>query len=438
MHRLRSIRSFLFPLSIWAAVAVAPRSAAAQQAAAPTAPTAPPTATIPANLTVHAELRHRLEIDGRAKFNPDLSTTEQSLLRSRLGVSIALPKKVTLYLQGQDARIWGEEASTLSGSNPRGDLHQGYVLAEDFMTPGAWLRLGRMELSYGEERLIGTADWTNTGRAFDGVVLGYKGASFAVEAFETKIGEGVGSVTRGRDHDFLGIDATTTALAGNTIEGYAFYDRDADTLATGEERLKRLTIGGRLAGSQGAIGYSAEGAAQTGDAGRSSVSASLVGARVSYEIAHAYHPKVEVGVDRLSGDDNASDDEVKVFDTLFATNHMYYGYMDLFTDIPNDTYGLGLLDIMVKLSVKPSDKFWARLDFHSFKSAEDLKRTADDGTEESLSSFGTELDVLAGFRCTENVVVQGGVTAFVPGDIFKVTRGEENGYWSYLQTRVNY
>lgn len=418
-------------LAVLLATATFPVSSAADDAPAASG------ATIPVNLEVHAELRHRLEIDAREKFNPDRSTTEQNLMRSRLGVRAVLPKKVTIYLQAQDARIWGEEADTRSGSAPRGDMHQGYVLATDFVAPGVSLKLGRMELSYGNERLVGVSNWGNTGRAFDGVVLSYAAPTFQIDVFETKIGEGVGNASRGRDYDFFGAYGTTTALAGHTIDAFALFNRDADTLGTGEERLKRLTIGARAKGAQGGLGYEVEGGSQTGDAGATSISAAYFGGRVSYSVAHAYKPTVGFGVDWLSGDDDTTDDETKVFDTLFGTGHRFYGYMDYFTEIPTHTRGLGLLDIMFMGSMSPAPWLQTRLHIHSFQSAEDMMVTRTSGAE-TLSSFGTEVDLIASIECTENVAVEAGAAVFAPGDIFEETRGEDNAYWSYLQTTVSF
>ena len=45
-----------------------------------------------------------------------------------------------------------------------------------------------------------------------------------------------------------------------------------------------------------------------------------------------------------------TDKKYNVFNTLYATNHKYYGFMDYFIDIPRHTYGLGLIDIHAKAS----------------------------------------------------------------------------------------
>lgn len=431
----------LAALATFATLAPAPAAAADEPPAAPAATGA----SIPVNLEIKGEVRHRFEIDGRDRIVPNSSTTEQNFLRTRLSVKAALPKKVTVLAQAQDARIFGEEESPESGIGARSDMHQGYILAEDLVAPGLWLRLGRMELSYANERLMGASDWSNTGRAFDGIVLGYRGALFDVEVFETKIGEGVGDPFRGRDYDFFGAVATIRALPDHTIDAFAFYDHDADTLATGEDALKRLTIGGRFAGSRMGISYEVEGGAQTGDAGPASVSAAYFGGRVSYALASPVEPTIGVGVDWLSGDDDPTDDEVKVFDTLFGTGHKFYGYMDLFTDIPDDTGELGLLDILFKVSAKPTGWLSGSVTYHNFRSAEDLVVSGSGGNE-TFSSFGSEFDVIAKIPCTDNVAVESGFSYFASGDLFdqfvSASLGSpteaDNAFWAYLQTRVNY
>ncbi|MFN0152699.1 MAG: alginate export family protein [bacterium] len=394
--------------------------------------------TVPVNLDIHAEIRHRWEIDGRAKFNEDASTTEFSLLRSRLSVGAQLPKKVSIFLEAQDARVWGEEASTTEGSSPRGDMHQGYFLAEDLFAPGVWAKVGRTELSVANERLLGAGEWSNTGRAFDAIVLGYKRPSYSVQFFESKLSEGVGNTSRGKDYDFFGVFADVKAAPTHDVTAFLFYDHDKDTLSTGEDLVKRLTLGVNAHGSQSSIQYEADIAFQTGDVGASSLSASLFGGRLGYKIAHPYEPAIWVGLDVLSGDDDATDDEDKRFNTLFATNHKFYGAMDFFLDIPKDTKGAGLTDFLIKGSIKPMSWLTTSLAYHNFKASEDLVMNAGTSAEETLSSFGNEIDLNAKIDCTENVAVQSGFGFFSPGEIFEATRGDGSAYWGYLQTSVSY
>ncbi len=413
-------------------------SASARADETPAASAGASGSTVPVNLDIHAAIRHRWEIDGRAKFNDDASTTEFSLLRSRLSVAAQLPKKVSIFVQAQDARVWGEEASTIEGSSPRGDMHQGYFMAEDIFAPGVWVKVGRTELAVANERLVGGNDWYNAGRAFDAIVVGYKGSSYNVQMFESKLAEGVGNTTRGKDRDFIGVFADLKAAPTHDVTAFLLYDHDKDTLSTGEDLVKRLTLGAHAHGSQSSIHYEGDVAFQTGDIGASSLSATLFGGRLGYKVAHPYQPAIWIGLDLLSGDDDATDDEDKRFNTLFGTNHKFYGAMDFFLDIPRDTQGAGLADFLIKGSLKPMPWLTASLAYHNFKSAEDLVLNAGTSAEETLSSFGNEIDLGAMIDCTENVAVQSGFGFFSPGEIFEQSRGDGSAYWGYLQTTVSY
>lgn len=103
------------------------------------------------------------------------------------------------------------------------------------------------------------------------------------------------------------------------------------------------------------------------------ISAFMLTGSVGYTFKKSgWKPSVWIGYDYLSGTDPVDNDpDYGTFNTLFATNHKYYGYMDYFVNIPAATGGLGLQDIMLKTRFKPTEQFWFGLDGHHFMSAED-------------------------------------------------------------------
>ena len=50
------------------------------------------------------------------------------------------------------------------------DLHQGYFQVDNLGWQGFGIQAGRMEVRFGNERLIGVDDWSNVTRSFDGVM----------------------------------------------------------------------------------------------------------------------------------------------------------------------------------------------------------------------------------------------------------------------------
>ena len=92
------------------------------------------------------------------------------LLRSRLGVRTTAARRTRVFIQVQDARNFGEETGTLSdASADRLDFHQAYVEVEKLFSQPVDLHLGRQELVFGGQRLIGAVGWHNNGRAFDAI-----------------------------------------------------------------------------------------------------------------------------------------------------------------------------------------------------------------------------------------------------------------------------
>ena len=109
----------------------------------------------------------------------------------------------------------------------------------------------------------------------------------------------------------------------------------------------------------------------------------MLGAR----LGHGFGGKgsVTLWYDYLSGDGDLGDDTIKVFDTLFATNHKFYGFADLFLNIPVHTGGRGLQDLAIKGAYRVNPEWTLKLDLHSFNMADKGSLTS--------GHFGEEIDV---------------------------------------------
>ena len=129
--------------------------------------------TVAQNLpAISAEIRPRFNIDNR-DFNSNTKSHSYTEMRSRLGADFNAFENLNMFVQVQDSRIWGTEPSTLTNTS-NVDLHQAYFQLSDFFKLPLDLKVGRMEVKYGPERLIGAVGWSNVGRSFDGAILKYK------------------------------------------------------------------------------------------------------------------------------------------------------------------------------------------------------------------------------------------------------------------------
>ncbi|HSG81126.1 MAG TPA: alginate export family protein [Gemmatimonadota bacterium] len=365
------------------------------------------------------QLRLRGEADGRtAGADPDFAT----LSRIRLGVRVTLTDWIRVYGQVQDARAWGTEINTLTDAGADNfDMHQ--VYAELGHSPAFNARLGRQIMALGDERLVGAVEWSNTGRSFDGVRLigetqGITWTAFAMNVAERDALLAVGldpQLNQGVFDDGWLIGGFASRKFGDlNSELTAVYDRDAIT-------AESYTLNLRLHGRTANVLYEAAGAYQFGpdrSAWFASVVAGLAIGRGS----------LAAQLDYLSGDTNPDDAKTRAFNTLYATNHKFYGYMDYFLFIPEQLDQAGLVDAILRASLNTSSATALRLDLHRFLTAQE--RVDQNG-------LGTELDLVGRWTVVKPANLEVGLGLFFPDDLARAlpafADGKKATWWGYAQ-----
>ncbi len=373
------------------------------------------------DITFGGQIRPRFEYR-RPSLTGDTYDAFTSM-RTRVDFTAILEGGVSAFVQIQDVRLWGEEGGTLNDfSADNLDLHQGWLEIRSSNATTLWARAGRQETNFGGQRLVGAVAWTQQARAFDGVRLGAKAGFGTVEVIAYKLKEAT-DPDIDDDSELVGAYAPLANILGGSLDVYVLYDRVAGTPKT-----SRGTFGGRLNGRQSSISYRLEGSYQVGTANDLDVSAFMVGARLGATFGKA---TLTAWYDFLSGDDDATDNKTKVFNTLFATNHKFYGIADLFLNIPVHTGGLGLQDIALKAAFVPDGPFRFGLDVHHF-------RTAKQG---SLSSprYGEEIDLEGRYTYNSNFKLSGGLAYVIQGPAFsELGRLDKNMFWTYVMVDVTF
>lgn len=296
------------------------------------------------------------ELRVRTVFEHDLvapGAVSRTLLRTRVGVRSVLSPRMGAFVQIQDARLFGEESSTLTdGSADQLDFHWAYLWIErrPFDTP-VRLEVGRQEIVLGNERLVGAVGWSNTGRAFDAARLriGDAEADWAVSTMVATVAERSGA----GDHTLLGV-----SLDGPTIRADLLHDVNA--AEAGASDIDRTTLAWHWRPLQdGAVQTEFEGAYQTGSrtltSGPQDIRAWFLAGRMEWAPASGPLSAAGVGVDWLSGDTSADVGNYSAFKTLYATNHKFYGLMDFFLDPAGRTGDRGLIDALLDIRVPVAD-----------------------------------------------------------------------------------
>jgi hypothetical protein len=265
---------------------------------------------------------------------------------------------------------------------------------------------------------VGSVEWTQQGRSFDGArFTASELKALTLDIFAMKLQE-KSSSTWDFDGDFLGAYGSLDLEKNGTMDLFVLHTRDSRAEGNNEQ-----TFGALWMGTPGSLSLRVEGSLQRGHRDGRNVSAYMFGARAGT----AVHEKVTLTLwyDYLSGDDDPSDNQVQVFNTLFATNHAFYGAADYFLDIPTQTGGLGLRDAAVKLSVGPWNGTSLRADLHAFSTAEEGQL--------STRSLARELDLTLVHRLATGLTATAGFS-FVQAreGIRELGRLDEDATWAFL------
>jgi hypothetical protein len=460
-----------------------------------------PLAFADGKLVLDVQERLRLEVrDDNFDFNDavNVATDDAYLLqRIRLGLLFKPTGWLKAYLQGQDSRELGSERDNVpfvagaEGDDPF-DLRQAYVeLSNPSETPWG-LKLGRQELSYGDERLIGAFEWNNFARTFDAVKLRYdsKPDKVWVDTFAARVvnihdfgptgNYGFEFNDSDGNDNFVGLYAGTTKLPFQTTEAYFLYrDKDdsnpryvdnatptANAARAYDIQQEVYTVGLRAKskpGTFGGVDYEAEGAYQWGrDAGRVGTaypnatgtmldhSAFAAMARLGYTWADcAWKPRLGVEYSVASGDENPNDGDDDSFLNLFPTNHKFYGYMDMFSwkNIHNPSVQLKFTPYQDKTVAWRN--LWIQLDYHAFwlYTNEDAwyrangvatVRAVNAAARAADTFVGSEIDLTIGHAPMKWVRVLAGYSRFFRGDYLQATGADDDANFGYLQTVITF
>lgn len=390
------------------------------------------------------QLQLRTELDGR-DFKNKTHALKFTSLRTRFGVEKTFMDKVNFFVQIQDSRLFGEEGNTLA-SIDNIDLHQGYVILKDLFNWNLDFQAGRFEVIYGTERFFGAVGWHYIGRAWDGARLKYDGTFkldfFALTQYESVpyVGNATPAfyVTNGFPSSrVFGIWTTFGAEAMNRIDVFGFIDADKRRNSNDAAMHDCYTVGLNHFGSYGIFNTVTEAAFQFGKLGGTDISAYLASfqANISEGIW-----KFNAGIDILSGTNPQSNSEkVNTFNPAYGTNHKFYGYMDYFINIPDNTMMSGLNDFYAGILLQPKDsKINAEVDFHHFVSNQSTTIAGSSGEIRKVSTFGQEFDLTLRYTLVKGTTITLGGSVFIPGELMRIIfSGSDVAFWTYLMITVN-
>jgi hypothetical protein len=371
--------------------------------------------------TLSAQIRTRSELrDGQGAplpkgADPSLFISQRTRLNGLFNMY-----RLKMGLSVQDVRVWGQDVSTINRTTSQENngllLHEAWaeILLSDTANKSSSfnLKIGRQELIYDDQRLIGNLDWLQQGRRHDAILLKYLYNNFSVHfgaAFNQNRESASGTIynaTPAANYPATTNGGVMYKSMQFVYAGKKFRQGNASFLFFGDQFSKysmeviegvnvktytpgvwtRFTTGLYYNNAFNKISLSGSAYHQFGKANSGeNLKAWMLAMFAGYQFGDI---NTGAGLDYTS----------KSFDPLYGTPHKFWGLMDYF--YAGSGFGRNsLLDYYAKLKYKMSPRLSLKTDVHHFESA-------------AKKRFGEEIDLLATFEITKQILLEGGYAHF--------------------------
>lgn len=445
-----------------------------------------------AQFSLTGQLRTRSELrDGQGNLHPKGAVpaffTSQ---RTRLNVGYN-DKRYQFFVVLQDVRVWGQDRSTINRNtldpNDGLMLHEAWgeiILADSSNSrlDNFSVKLGRQELVYDDERLLGGLGWLQQGRRHDAIIFKlnkhswtahagfaynqnaeYKNQPKSGQVFnpvpdQTYTGPNTiypagtnGIVALYKAMEFLYISKKTPIgtpsflFFRDDFSKYHFASTDSAKLNPiyGASTWGRMTTGVFLPFrlhkklSLTTSAFYQFGKDRTGK----NLSAYLLSMYSMYTCSKKFG--FGPGIDYTSGNDGTQPASTNhQFDPLYGTPHKFWGYMDYFyvaDPFSNGGARNGLIDYYMKTKVTPNEKWLLTADLHGFA----LSNKQTDATGALLSkNLGAELDLVASYNLAKAINLEAGYSSFFATPSLAATKVKNvpdaslQSNWAYLMITI--
>jgi hypothetical protein len=390
------------------------------------------------------------------------------------------------YSIGDDRYTATSPGKNLAEDDGPLQLQMAYVLIGNLKEFPVTAKVGRQELTYGDQRLVGNAFWLNIPHTFDAVKLRYQNAFFGVDVFASELVyvEGDHFETGNSDDTLSGVYFDFPGISkGNVNELYVFARNvergivndnwsaiPAPFRFTSPEDLYTFGYHAKSKpGSLGPLDYGIELMWQLGDRTAvfpaTTVAVAKAAPRLNQDawafvIQGGYTwadmpltPRLALIVSAASGTGSPAGHQSQTFQNLLPSNHGLYGIMDL-SSLQN------IEDYRLSLTARPSTTTSLGFDFHQqylettsdyWYNVAGVPRNTPGAAAGSGKGFGInpgyspylgqEFDLIAGWTVHRGVLLELGLAHFLPGDYVRESLravGSGDANYCYVQATLNF
>jgi hypothetical protein len=279
-----------------------------------------------AHLSIGGELREQAQYFDNQNFGDVPPTVKKASVgqlwhRIMVHANVDMGKKARLFVQlNNTKRFFNPNPLTPEIDENVLSLHQAFA---DVRFNNHWqLRVGRQELSYGNNRLLTFREGPNTRMAFDGGIIKFQKNAFKIDIIgvsqvssQPKIGDDLAF------REFVGGVYATQTLKPKLLlmDYYALYYksnlRKYNTIGGNE---KRTSMGFRAFSQNPKFNYELEATYQTGRFNALTINALALSADVNYQIEDKTKLTIGIASNYITGDKNRSDKQLNTYNLLYS------------------------------------------------------------------------------------------------------------------------
>ena len=428
--------------------------------------------SLQAQFNISWQLRNRAEFrSGQGAPLPE-DASPAFFISQRTGLQASYnTQRLKFGLALRDVRVWGQDVSTINKISTQQNngvmLHEAWaelLLSDSSARQHALsLKIGRQELAYDDQRLIGNLDWLQQGRRHDAALLKYEQQSWTLHggfAFNQNKEAASGTIYNSEPPGNYAASTNGGAMyksmeflyAGKKLKNgsasflffadqFNKYNYDSVNNMDAKQFQKgawtRMTTGAYFtnrffdmlninAGLYYQFGKNAMG--QQLNAWMSNVYAQY---SINKKIA------IGAGMDHTSG--GTSGTTSHAFDPLYGTPHKFWGLMDYFYAGSGFGNG-GLTDYYLKSKWKIADRYLLTADLHQFFSDNKIADPLHPGS--SNNNLGQELDVVAVFNWSKDITLEGGYSHFFTTSLLSspavknISNPQSGANWAYIMINI--
>jgi hypothetical protein len=390
-----------------------------------------PTRSVYGQLSLSGEIRPRFELRDGYRLLPGENERPAAFIaqRNRLGINLQ-NNYISTSLSLQNILVWGSEPLKTNLSSF--GLHEAWIKIK--IADSLFIKSGRQELIYDNQRLLSNNNWVNTGQKHDIILFQlirktwHLDAGFAFNQESEKI-SGTEYNLDG-NYKYMNFVLFSGKFGeGGDISILTLNDGFQSTTVENQTNF-RFTYGGSYRFRMDVFDFYAAGYLQNGkNPGGMRINAWYGHLKSGFSINSKL--RVEGGLEVFSGKDYTfpGDNRIRSFEASYGAGHGFNGSMDYFT-IPDHTRGAGLVNPYISMIWEQGRLNQLKTDVHMFS----LQNNYVFQDEVINKHLGTEVDITFSRSIANDLSFSLGYSIMLAGKSMEIIKGGSSNrpaHWGF-------